>query len=213
MKIIIGLGNPGKQYEGTRHNIGFEIVEKLQKDFDFPEFTFNKKFNAEISEGNYLPHRQAGKLPASSAGGKTENHKLILVKPQTFMNLSGTAVRAMLDFYKLAPEEIIVIQDEVDIEIGTFKISTDSRSAGHNGIQNIIDNLSTQKFTRLRIGIGRKTETDTPSCRMGVHPPRVDERSPRVEAGDFVLERFSPEENEKINHLTEDIQEALKKLL
>ena len=182
MKLIIGLGNPGKQYENTRHNIGFEIVDKLQCLFNFPGFSFNKKFSAEISEGTYPPYED----------------KIILVKPQTFMNLSGISVRSLLDFYKLAPEDIIIIQDDIDIEIGTFKIATDSRSAGHNGVQNIINALGTQKFTRLRIGIGATT-TDSPSCRMGVH--------------DFVLGTFSEEENEKNNAIFEKIVEALKKLL
>lgn len=182
MKIIVGLGNPGQQYENTRHNIGFAIVDQLHSHFDFPQFSFHKKFNAETSEGISPLHAD----------------KLLLVKPQTFMNLSGSCVRAILDFYKLTPDDIIIIQDDIDLEIGTFKIATDSRSAGHNGVQNIIDTLGTQKFARLRIGIGA-TPTDESSCKLGVH--------------DFVLGKFFPEENEKNNHLFANILEALKKLL
>ena len=178
MKIIIGLGNPGQQYDNTRHNIGFAIVDKLQAHFAFPAFGFHKKFQAEISEGS------------------NAEEKIILVKPQTFMNLSGIAVRAILDFYKLSPADIIVIQDDLDIAIGTFKIATDSRSAGHNGVQNIIDHIGTQQFTRLRLGVGAVT-TNTPSCRLGAH--------------DFVLGRFSAEEKEKINQLFDEILEAIKK--
>lgn len=182
MKIIVGLGNPGEKYNSTRHNIGFAMLDKIQAEFGFPAFAFNKKFNAEISSGDYQL--------------QTTNHKLILVKPQTFMNLSGESVRAILDFYKLTPEDIVVIQDDIDIEIGTFKLASDSRSAGHNGVQNIIDQLGTQKFIRLRIGVGATT-TDEPACRLGAH--------------EFVLGRFSKEEIEKIDHLSEEILEAIKK--
>ena len=133
--IIAGLGNPGEKYDDTRHNIGFAMVDKLQEHWNFPAFGFNKKFQAEVSEGNHA------------------SQKLLLLKPQTFMNLSGAAVRAILDFYKLTPADIIVIQDDIDIALGTFKVATDSRSAGHNGVQNIIDQLGTQQFTRLRLGV------------------------------------------------------------
>lgn len=184
MKIIVGLGNPGQQYENTRHNVGFAMIDKLQDYFNFPQFGFNKKFNAEISEGIYKP--------------QTKNQKLLLMKPQTFMNLSGVCVRAILDFYKLTPEDIIVVQDDIDLEIGTLRVATDSRSAGHNGVQNIIDLLGTQKFTRLRIGIGATT-TDSTACRLGVH--------------DFVLARFSPEENKKLDELQDAVKKTLGELL
>jgi PTH1 family peptidyl-tRNA hydrolase len=114
------------------------------------------------------------------------------------MNLSGVSVRAILDFYKLTPEDIIVIQDDIDIEIGNFRIATDSRSAGHNGVQNIIDTLGTQKFTRIRIGVGAAT-TDSPSCKIGAH--------------DFVLGKFSDEENEKIEKIFDAMLDELKKFL
>ncbi len=129
--LIIGLGNPGKKYKKTRHNAGFIVLDELREKLEFPNFEFNKKFNAEISKkGN-----------------------LTLIKPQTFMNLSGETVRQFIDFYKLTPADILVIHDDLDIEIGAYKISENSRSAGHNGVQNIIDNLGTQKFKRWRVGI------------------------------------------------------------
>ena len=184
MKIIVGLGNPGQEYTNTRHNVGFTMLDKIQQEFGFPDFEFNKKFNAEISTGVY-------KL-------RTTNQKLILVKPQTFMNLSGTAVRSLLDFFKLTPDDIIVIQDDLDLALGTYKIATDSRSAGHNGVQNLIDQLGTQKFTRLRIGIG-ETTTDEPLCRLGAH--------------DFVLDKFSETETEKLKKISDDILNEIKKLL
>jgi len=114
------------------------------------------------------------------------------------MNLSGTAVRSLLDFFKLTPDDIIVIQDDLDLALGTYKIATDSRSAGHNGVQNLIDQLGTQKFTRLRIGIG-ETTTDEPLCRLGAH--------------DFVLDKFSETETEKLKKISDDILNEIKKLL
>jgi PTH1 family peptidyl-tRNA hydrolase len=114
------------------------------------------------------------------------------------MNLSGVTVRSILDFYKLNANDIIVIQDDIDIAIETYKIATDSRSAGHNGVQNIIEQLGTQKFTRLRIGIGAVT-TDEPACRLGAH--------------DFVLGKFSAEEKTKLKNLIPKIISEIKKLL
>jgi len=190
MKLIIGLGNPDEKYSGTRHNIGFDILDKIQKNWDFPEFSLENKFKAEIS--------------------KKEN--VILVKPQTFMNLSGEATQEILNFYKLTSEDIIVIHDDLDIMIGEYKIATDSRSAGHNGVQNIMDKIGTQKITRLRIGVGEEKD-GVLACHMDAHPPRVDDASSRVEAGDFVLQRFSESERKKIQDLEETFLEEIKKLL
>lgn len=136
MKIIIGLGNPGKEYAKTRHNAGYMFVDALQNHCDLPAFTCNKKFHAELSEGIC-----------------NNNEKIILVKPQSFMNLSGTAVRAIIDYYNFSPEELIVVHDDLDIEIGNFKISKNTRAAGHNGVQDIIEKIGTQDFTRIRIGV------------------------------------------------------------
>ena len=160
MNIIIGLGNPGNRYKNTRHNIGFLFVDALQEAWDFPSFVTNTKFNAEISEG----YRDA--------------EKILLVKPLTFMNESGIAVRKILDFYKLQPSDIVVIQDELDLPIGKHKIATDSGSAGHNGIKSIIEHIGTQTFTRLRIGIANTTQDA--NCLIGAH--------------DFVLQAFTEEE-------------------
>ncbi|HRY82302.1 MAG TPA: aminoacyl-tRNA hydrolase [Candidatus Moranbacteria bacterium] len=193
MKIIIGLGNPEKKYENTRHNTGFLMLDKIKEKWNFPEFEFNKKFDAEISKG------------------EINNKEILLVKPQTFMNLSGTAVKSILDFYKLTPEDIVVIHDDIDIALGKYKIATDSSSAGHNGVQNIIDQLGTQKFKRIRVGIGQSVG-EALVCRLDTHPPRVDETSPRVEAGDFVLEKFSAEELETIKKISENILGEIEKL-
>ena len=114
------------------------------------------------------------------------------------MNLSGETVRVILDFYKLTADDIVVIQDDLDIELGTYRIATNSRAAGHNGVQNIIDQLGTQKFKRLRIGIGKAT-IDEPSCRLGAH--------------DFVLGKFTFTESGKITQLLPEIISEIKKLL
>lgn len=176
MKLIIGLGNPGDKYIGTRHNVGFEIVEKIRSDWNFSQWEFNKKFNAEISKGN----------------------EALLVKPQTFMNLSGTAVKGILDFYKLTPDDIIVIHDDLDIPVGNYKISKNVSSAGHNGIDSIIENIGTQDFTRIRIGVemeaGRQTR--------------------KIPGEDYVLQKFSEDESEKIYPaLLQIIETELPKLI
>ncbi len=167
MKLIIGLGNPGKDYARTRHNVGFQVVDFLCASWGFPAFAPHKKFSAELSEG--------------SLGGE----KVILVKPATFMNLSGTAARALLDFYKLTAADIFVIQDELDIPFGTHRLATDSSAAGHNGIKNIIEQLGTQAFTRLRVGIATPEQSTT--CLRNAH--------------DFVLDRFTLEEEASFEKL------------
>ena len=180
MKLIIGLGNPGKQYEKSRHNAGFLMLDKIKEQFDFSDFKQEKSFNAELSE----------KI--------MDDNKIILAKPQTFMNNSGEAVQKMMAFYKLTPEDILVIHDDLDIAIGKYKIAEDSRSAGHNGVQNIIDIIGTQTFRRIRVGIGQ-TEGEALVCRLNVH--------------DFVLEKFTQEELKKIEEVFENALEEIKNFL
>lgn len=145
MRLIVGLGNPGKQYEQTRHNIGFMALDAIADRFGFPAFQENKKFFGLVSEGSI------------------QNEKTLLLKPQTFMNFSGKSVRAAMDFYKISLADISLIHDDVDLELGTYKITENSRSAGHRGVQNVIDTLGTQEFRRCRIGAGpvpENMETD-----------------------------------------------------
>lgn len=167
MKLIFGLGNPGEKYKKNRHNAGFIILDELKKTWNFPDFEFSKKFDAESSEAD------------------KDKEKIIFVKPQTFMNNSGETVRKMMDFYKLTPDDITVIHDDLDIALGEFRISADSRAAGHNGVQNIIDKLGTKNFKRIRIGIEGE-----------------EARKNRTIPGDvFVLQDFSDEELEIIRDL------------
>jgi len=171
MKIIIGLGNPEEKHQKNRHNAGFIIIDEIQKKLEFPDFEFNKKFNALISEK------------------KISEEKFILAKPQTFMNESGQSVRAIVDFYKLTPQDIIIINDDLDILVGNFKIALDSSARGHNGIQSIFDNLGTQEIKRVKVGVEKETG-----------------RASRPEPGKkFVLENFTPDEIEKVKSLADGI--------
>lgn len=139
MKIIVGLGNPGKEYEGTRHNVGFRIVDRL----------------GDALEGRFKKSRLRREAVVSPHGVKT-----ILVKPETFMNVSGGAVAEVLRYYHLGPETMLVVHDDLDLPLGRIKFSEDSSAAGHNGVASIIDTLDTQKFSRLRIGIGRPPQAE-----------------------------------------------------
>ena len=141
MKLIIGLGNPGKQYQKTRHNIGFMVLDVLlEKLASEAKWELSKKFNAEICELNF------------------NNNKIILAKPMTFMNASGEATQLITHFYKLTHEDLIVIHDDKDLKLGDIRVQTDRSDAGHNGIKSIIQHLGTQNFTRVRIGIASANE-------------------------------------------------------
>lgn len=129
-KLIVGLGNHGKEYSLNRHNLGFIILDNFLKDSNFE---FNSKFDGEVA--------------------KFEG--VLYLKPHTFMNLSGKSVQEIMDFYKISPQEILVIQDELDLDFGKVKLSSGSGDAGHNGIKDIISKLGTKDFARLRFGIGR----------------------------------------------------------
>ncbi len=133
MKCIVGLGNPGKEYEKTRHNVGFMVIDLVAKELNF---SFKKKFNAEIAKGIY--------------NGET----LILVKPQTYMNNSGEAVRMITDFFQIDHQDIIIIYDDLDLPIGKLRLREKGGSGGHNGMKSIISHLNHQIFKRMRIGIG-----------------------------------------------------------
>ncbi|MFA5178450.1 MAG: aminoacyl-tRNA hydrolase [Candidatus Paceibacterota bacterium] len=139
MILIIGLGNPGNQYQATRHNLGFMVLDELQELAGFPAFEFAKKFNGLVSQG-ILAENEA-----------------ILLKPQTFMNESGKAAKAIANFYKIKAKDIYVVQDEADVDLGKIKISQNANSAGHKGVQSIINELSTKDFLRFRIGIDSKS--------------------------------------------------------
>jgi PTH1 family peptidyl-tRNA hydrolase len=158
MRIIIGLGNPERDYKGTRHNIGFETINKLAYDH-----------NIELKRAKFRAHFGEGKI-----AGK----KIMLVKPQTYMNLSGESVRDILGFYKLGAKDIIVLYDDTAFEVGQIRIRQSGSDGGHNGMKNIIYHLETTEFDRIRIGVGAK-------------PPGWD-------LADYVLSRFKKEEFDKM---------------
>jgi len=144
MKLIVGLGNPGLKYQSTWHNLGFILADGLKKKHDFSDFKNSTKFKAAVAEG------------------KIGKEKIILAKPVTFMNNSGEAVQALAHFYKIKPENIFVMHDEIDLPIGTIRISQNSSAAGHNGIKSIIENLGSKSFIRFRIGIKPENHSKVP---------------------------------------------------
>lgn len=156
MKIIVGLGNPGEKYTNTRHNAGFLALDFFLKDKE--TISCQSKFKAQICE---LRHPVFPLLEKEGLGGV----KLLFVKPETFMNLSGTAVKAIAEFYKIDPaKELLVIHDDTDLPLGTFRVTESCSAAGHNGVQNIIDELGTQNFHRIRIGVEtRASRNDLPT--------------------------------------------------
>ena len=160
MKLIVGLGNPGREYENTRHNIGFQLLDYIAKDkgLDFSK----EKFNGKYCEYN------------------VNGEKVIIVKPLSYMNLSGSVVSSFVNFYKIDIKDILVIQDDLDMHFGRIKIVNNSSSGGHNGIKDIEKFLGSREYVRLKIGISNNKELDTK---------------------DYVLGKFNREENDKLNQI------------
>lgn len=147
MFVIVGLGNPGKKYEGTRHNVGFEVVEYL-----------GIKNNIDIKK---IKHK------ALVGEGMIEGKKVMLVKPQTFMNLSGESVLEICKYYNVNLDKLVVVYDDIDIDLGKIRIRKKGSAGTHNGMRNIIYNLQSDKFPRIRIGIGRPAGGDLVSYVIG----------------------------------------------
>lgn len=203
MKIIAGLGNPGEKYKLTRHNVGFMALDAIVKKLDLT-WQNNKKFNALVTSLHPSPC-SCPERSRRKGEGERERRQTILVKPQTFMNNSGQAVCAILSYYKLLPKKLgiftsrdsdlsnmlTVIHDDIDIELGKYKISADSRSAGHKGVQSIINHLKTKNFKRIRIGIRTETVSQIP-------------------ADKFVLQKFNEGELKIINILIPELKKELK---
>lgn len=141
IKLIVGLGNPGPEYHETKHNIGFLVIDALIKNLFGGDVVLKSKYN-----GKYIDKNIFGR-------------KLFFLKPQTYMNLSGNSVAGICRAEKLLPEEVLVIHDDMDLQLGDIKLKIGGGSAGHKGIESIIANLESNKFTRLRVGIGRQQET------------------------------------------------------
>ena len=134
MKLISGLGNPGKTYQNTWHNLGFIIIDELKNSWKLKDFKLESKLQAEVCEG------------------KIGREKIILAKPNTYMNNSGVAVSLLMKYYKVKISDLIVIHDDIALPLGKIRLAIDSSSGGHNGIKSIIEHLSSQNFIRLKIG-------------------------------------------------------------
>ena len=169
MYIIAGLGNPTREYEKTRHNVGFDTIDVLAD-----------RLNTSVDEK---------KFKGLYGRGIIAGEKVILLKPQTFMNLSGESVREAADFYKVDPEHIIVIYDDISLDVGQLRIRKKGSAGGHNGVKSIIKCLNTQRFMRIKVGVGEKPKD--------------------WDLADFVLGRFTKEEREHLEGAMERAAEAV----
>jgi len=173
MWLIVGLGNPGTKYAETRHNIGFEVVDKLA--------------------GRWAIQVDKRKFDGRTGGGTFRQEQVLLLKPETFMNLSGQSVRAALDFYKLEPKDLLVIVDDLALPVGQIRVRPQGSAGGHNGLSDIIQKVGTDRFGRVRIGIGS--------------PP------PRMDSADYVLGRFGSQEKVLIGQAVEKASDAVESIL
>ncbi|MDB2160981.1 aminoacyl-tRNA hydrolase [Clostridium butyricum] len=171
MFLIVGLGNPGSQYEDTRHNIGFKVVDNIAKEY-----------NIEIN-------RQ--KFKGMCGEGFINGEKVILLKPTTYMNLSGESIREVVDFYKLSNDDVLVIYDDISLDVGRLRIREKGSAGGHNGIKSIIAHLGTDIFPRIKVGVGQ----------------------PDVDLVNYVLGKFTKEEMEVLNESIDASTKAAKEII
>lgn len=167
--LIVGLGNPGREYAGNRHNVGFRCVERFAA---VHGLSFSKR-----------------QKKARVALGTVDDHPLVLARPRTFMNKSGQAIAPLVRFYKIPLERVLLIYDDLDLPLGTTRLRPSGGSGGHRGVRSVIQQLGSQAFARLRIGIGR--------------PPG------RMEPADYVLQDFSAEEEELLDEVLEQAVDAI----
>ena len=168
MKLMVGLGNPGKEYAGTRHNCGFMVIDRLAS-----------KLNVDVDQN---------KFKGLYAKVKYHGEDIILLKPQTYMNLSGESVNAVMNFFKIDKEDLLVIYDDLDMPVGKLRLRKTGSAGGHNGIKNIIAHLNSQDFKRIRVGI---------------------DRHKYMNVADYVLSRFSKVESEAIEQGIENAANAV----
>ena len=167
--MIVGLGNPGSQYEKTRHNVGFRVIDMIA--------------------GKLRTKVDRLKMKALTRQVDCSGQKILLVQPQTFMNLSGAAVSALASFYKIKPEHILVIFDDISLPVGKIRIRKDGSAGGHNGIKSIIQSLGTDQFPRVKVGVGAKPHPD-------------------YDLADWVLSKFSAQEEKNLQPALENAAEA-----
>ncbi|EJR84357.1 peptidyl-tRNA hydrolase [Bacillus cereus VD169] len=173
MKLIVGLGNPGREYELTRHNIGFMAIDELAK-----------RWNISLNEQ---------KFKGVFGAGFVNGEKVILLKPLTYMNLSGESIRPLMDYYKIDVEDFVVMYDDLDIPVGKLRLRMKGSAGGHNGVKSTISHLGTQEFQRIRMGIDRPKNG--------------------IKVVDYVLGRFTSEEIPDVNHSIEKAADACEEWL
>ncbi|NES04348.1 MAG: aminoacyl-tRNA hydrolase [Okeania sp. SIO2F4] len=176
-KLIVGLGNPEPKYNQTRHNIGFAVVDNLANIWQI-SLSENRKFKAEFGEGR-----------------STKTEKIYLLKPLTYMNRSGQAIRAVVDWYKLPPSSVLIIYDDMDLPMGRLRLRLSGSAGGHNGMKSAIAHLGTQEFPRLRIGIGK--------------PKNVTAESGDPKTISHVLGKFSPTESKLMTQMLDLVVETV----
>lgn len=187
MKLIIGLGNPGQKYEKTRHNLGFMVIDELAREWTKGEVKWQRsaKFKSQFLETDVKRNARAGSLSA-------RGEKLLLVKPQTYMNNSGMAVSLISQYFNLLISDLWVIYDDLDIQLGHLKIAKGKGTAGHHGVASVIKTLDTADFVRFRLGIAREHITN---------PEK------------FVLEPFLPQESGEVRHMIKQAVKAIEVVL
>ncbi len=187
MKLIVGLGNPGEKYENTRHNLGFQAVEHFLKDTQSAKHTVwssNKKLKSDIATLEF------------------KSEKVILAKPQTYMNNSGMAVSLLLKYYKIEPEELWVVYDELDLPVGSMKIRFGGAAAGHHGVESVMESIGTDKFWRFRLGIGASHDKTHVISKQNIK-----------KAKEFVLGGFGTTDLGKVRELIKHGSKALQTAL
>jgi PTH1 family peptidyl-tRNA hydrolase len=177
-QLIVGLGNPGAKYEQTRHNIGFEVIDALARTWQI-SLSEHRKFQGIFGEGTAV-----------------KGQKIRLLKPTTYMNLSGQAIRAVTDWYKLSPESVLVIYDDMDLPLGKLRLRQSGSAGGHNGMKSTIAHLNSQTFPRLRIGIGSPKQQSRQNAGNG-------------EVVSHVLGRFSGTEAEAMAEVLKLVVDAV----
>jgi peptidyl-tRNA hydrolase, PTH1 family len=193
MKLIVGLGNPGEKYDKTRHNVGFMALDKFFKEYSSAKDDWKNsvKFKSLFAEIEWQKQSKSGSLKGSHL------EKVLLVKPQTYMNNSGLSVKLVSAFYKIKPEDIWIVHDEIDLPIGSLKIRLGGASAGHRGVESIISALATDKFWRFRMGVGHPIRKELGANRR---VKKVDE---------YVLTGFETGEIGKARELVKRVMKAI----
>ena len=202
MRLIVGLGNPGEKYEKTRHNLGFTVVDELVKKMDGGRWPPK----ASLAEGGKIgvedrSWKMEAKFKSYILRIAQDDSDIILAKPQTFMNNSGMAVKSIVDYFKVPPEEIIIIHDDLDLMLGKIKVRLGGAAGGHHGVESIINVLGTDQFIRVRLGIGNERSHSGEHKRIAFN------------AEHFVLEKFMPGEHSKVKHMLKQAVGALELLL